>query len=73
MEKIIAACGNDCAACPRYTAHPYASSRRMGKVGYAGQKISCDRGNSGKLWRDIPKCDRQSDPGAWVETCRRCM
>ena len=22
-EKIIAACGNDCAACPRYTAHPY--------------------------------------------------
>ena len=23
MEKIIAACGNDCAACPRYVAHPY--------------------------------------------------
>ena len=22
-EKIIAACGNDCAACPRYTAYPY--------------------------------------------------
>ena len=22
-EKIIAACGNDCAACPRYTVHPY--------------------------------------------------
>ncbi len=22
-DKIIAACGNDCAACPRYTAHPY--------------------------------------------------
>ena len=21
--KIIAACGNDCAVCPRYTAHPY--------------------------------------------------
>ena len=21
--KIIAACGNDCSACPRYTAHPY--------------------------------------------------
>ena len=23
MKKIIAACGNDCAACPRYVAHPY--------------------------------------------------
>ena len=23
MEKIIAACGNDCAACPRYVGHPY--------------------------------------------------
>ena len=22
-DKIIAACGNDCVACPRYTAHPY--------------------------------------------------
>ena len=23
METVIAACGNDCAACPRYAAHPY--------------------------------------------------
>ena len=23
IEKIIAACGNDCAACPRYVGHPY--------------------------------------------------
>ncbi len=23
MKKIIASCGNDCAACPRYTAHPF--------------------------------------------------
>ena len=23
MEKIIAACGNDCSACPRYVKHPY--------------------------------------------------
>ena len=23
MDKIIAACGNDCAACLRYVAHPY--------------------------------------------------
>ena len=23
MNRIIAACGNDCSVCPRYTAHPY--------------------------------------------------
>ncbi|MBR2698336.1 MAG: DUF3795 domain-containing protein [Clostridia bacterium] len=23
MKRIIAACGNDCSACPRYVAHPY--------------------------------------------------
>ena len=23
MDRILAACGNDCSACPRYTAHPY--------------------------------------------------
>lgn len=23
MEKIIAACGNDCSSCPRYVEHPY--------------------------------------------------
>ena len=23
MDRIIAACGNDCKACPRYIAHPY--------------------------------------------------
>ena len=26
IETIIAACGNDCAVCPRYTAHPYEKS-----------------------------------------------
>lgn len=29
MDKIIAACGNDCAVCPRYTAHPYEKSEEM--------------------------------------------
>ena len=23
MDKIIAVCGNNCAACPRYVAHPF--------------------------------------------------
>lgn len=26
--KVIAACGNNCSACPRYTAHPYKNQRR---------------------------------------------
>ena len=26
MQKIIAACGNDCSACPRYVAPPYEKS-----------------------------------------------
>lgn len=26
MNKVLAACGNDCSECPRYTAHPYEKS-----------------------------------------------
>lgn len=26
MARILAACGNDCSACPRYVAHPYEKS-----------------------------------------------
>lgn len=26
-KRIIAACGNDCSACPRYVAHPYEKTR----------------------------------------------
>ena len=26
MSRILAACGNDCSACPRYVAHPYEKS-----------------------------------------------
>ena len=26
MEQVSAACGNNCAVCPRYTAHPYEKS-----------------------------------------------
>ena len=28
-DKIIAACGNDCAACPRYCAQPYEKTREQ--------------------------------------------
>ena len=54
MDRILAACGNDCSACPRYTAHPYEKSeeelRRTAelwlKIGYrdhvvSNEEISC--------------------------------
>ena len=53
-EKIIAACGNDCAACPRYTAYPYEktdeelhhTAELWKKIGYrdhivTNEEISC--------------------------------
>ena len=54
MEKIIAACGNDCAACPRYVKHPYEktadelryTAELWMKIGYrdhivTNEEISC--------------------------------
>lgn len=54
MDRIIAACGNDCAACPRYTAHPYEKTEEelrhtaelWMKIGYrdhiaANEEIAC--------------------------------
>jgi hypothetical protein len=54
MEKIIAACGNDCAACPRYVVHPYEKTNEelrhtaelWMKIGYrdhlvTNEEISC--------------------------------
>lgn len=54
MKKIIAACGNNCAACPRYIAHPYEKTDEQlhhtaelwMKIGYrdtvvSNEEISC--------------------------------
>ncbi len=38
--QVLAACGNDCAACPRYTAHPYEKT---------GEELHC----TAELWRKI--------------------
>ena len=43
--KIIAACGNDCAACPRYIAHPY-------------EKTSEELQHTAELWMKIGYRDR---------------
>ena len=53
-EKIIAACGNNCAVCPRYVAHPYEKTESQlrhtaelwMKIGYrdhlvSNEEISC--------------------------------
>ena len=54
MNRIIAACGNDCSACPRYVAHPYEKTEEelrhtaelWMKIGYrdhivTNEEISC--------------------------------
>ena len=45
MSKIIAACGNDCSACPRYVAHPY-------------EKTEAELRHTAELWRRIGYRDR---------------
>ena len=50
MGKIIAACGNDCSACPRYTAHPYEKTEEelrhtaelWLKIGYRDHLVSTE-------------------------------
>lgn len=54
MNRILAACGNDCSACPRYKAHPYGKTEEQlhstaelwMKIGYrdhivTNEEISC--------------------------------
>ena len=44
-EQIIAACGNDCAACPRYNVHPY-------------EKTEAELHHTAELWMKIGYRDR---------------
>ena len=82
MEKIIAACGNDCAACPRYVAHPYEktdeelrhTAKLWMKIGYrdhlvTNEEISCTgcKPENRCRYRVIKCC---ADRG--VETCADC-
>ena len=82
MEKIIAACGNDCAACPRYVAHPYEKTSEelrhtaelWMKIGYrdhivTNEEISCT-GCKPENWcrYQVVKCCE--DRG--IKTCAEC-
>ena len=81
-RKIIAACGNDCAACPRYTDHPYEKSdaqlRRTAElwktIGYrdrvvTNEEIACP-GCRAENWcrYNIVRCCRKQG----FETCASC-
>jgi hypothetical protein len=58
METVIAACGNDCAACPRYAAHPYEktdeelhhTAELWMKIGYQAKSIWTSFLNSFQNW-----------------------
>ena len=82
MKKIIAACGNDCAACPRYVAHPYEktdeelrhTAELWMKIGYrdhivTNEEISCT-GCKPENWcrYQVVKCCE--DRG--IKTCGEC-
>ena len=82
MEKIIAACGNDCSACPRYVKHPYekteAELRHTAdlwmKIGYrnhvvSNEEISCT-GCKPENWcrYHVAKCCNEHGIG----TCGEC-
>lgn len=45
MDKILAACGNDCSACPRYVAPPY-------------EKTEAELRHTAELWLKIGYRDR---------------
>ena len=81
-SKIIAACGNDCSACPRFVEHPFEKTEEelhqtalmWWKIGYrdhvvSNQDISC-RGCSTENWcrYRVVKCcaDRE------IQTCAAC-
>ena len=82
MDRILAACGNDCSACPRYTAHPYEKSeeklRRTAelwlKIGYrdhvvSNEEISCT-GCKPENWcryRVVSCCEEKG-----IKACSSC-
>ena len=81
-ERIIAACGNDCSVCPRYTAHPYEKTEEelhhtaglWMKIGYrdhvvTNQEISCT-GCRPENWCRYRVAGCCEDRG--IQTCAEC-
>ena len=82
MGRIIAACGNDCSACPRYVSRPYEKSPEglhrtaelWMRIGYRDhvvsiEEISCTGCRSENWCRySVVKCCA----GRGIETCAEC-
>lgn len=83
VDKIVAACGNDCSSCPRYIAHPFEKSDEQlqhtaelwMKIGYrdhivSNEEISCT-GCKPENWcrYKVVKCCE--DRG--IKTCAECI
>ena len=82
MNKIIAACGNDCSVCPRYNAPPYEKSadelrhtaELWKKIGYRDSVVSNDEiacmgcCSENRCRYNVVKCC--SDRG--IKTCAEC-
>lgn len=82
MDKIIASCGNDCSACPRYVKHLYGktgeelrhTAELWLKIGYrdhivSNEEIACT-GCKPENWcryNIVKCCDEQNIP-----TCAQC-
>ena len=82
QKRIIAACGNDCSACPRYVAHPFEKSEEelqhtadlWMRIGYrdhiaAIHEISCS-GCKPENWcryRVVRCCEERG-----IKTCAEC-
>lgn len=81
-KRIIAACGNDCSACPRYVSHPYEktdtelrhTAELWMKIGYrdhivSKEEISCNGCKPGNWCRyHVVKCCE----GKGIKTCAEC-
>lgn len=82
MERILAACGNDCSACPRYVVPPYEKTEEelrhtaelWMKIGYrdrvvSSEEISC-YGCRPENWCrfNVAKCCEQKG----IATCGAC-
>ncbi|MBE5934057.1 MAG: DUF3795 domain-containing protein, partial [Lachnospiraceae bacterium] len=83
VDKIVAACGNDCSSCPRYIAHPFEKSDEQlqhtaelwMKIGYRDHIVSKDEisctGCKPENWcryKVVKCCEDRS-----IKTCVECV
>ena len=82
MERILAACGNDCSACPRYVSHPYEktdeelrhTAELWFRIGYrdrivSNEEISCIgcRPDNWCRYRVVECCEKRN-----IVNCSEC-